>query len=84
MSGVGQHHKASRRAASTQACPCDSGRLVMQLHEAQHRYGQLRATGTALSACTLAMVADIRTTREKGKSEAMCVECTRDNSRLLP
>ena len=58
-------HKASRRAASTQACPCNSGRLVMQLHEAQHRHGQLRGKrtpGTALSACTLAMVAEIRTT----------------------
>ena len=67
---VGQHHEASRRAASTQACPCDSGRLVMQLHEAQHRYGELRANktpGTALAACTLAMVAEIRTTREKEK-----------------
>ena len=42
----------------------------MQLHEAQHRYGQLRGKktpGTALSACTLVMVAEIRTTREKEK-----------------
>ena len=70
-------HKASRRGASTQACPCNSGRLVMQLQEAQHRYGQLRGKrtpGTALSACTLAMVAEIRTTREQGKREAVwCV-----------
>ena len=64
-----------------------SGRLVMRLHEAQHSYGQLlgkRTPGTALSACTLAMVADIRTTREKGKSEAMCLECACQNQRRHP
>ena len=80
-------HKASRRAASTQACPCNSGRQVMQLHEAQHRYGQLRGKrtpGTALFACTLAKVAKIRTTREKGKSEAVCLECACHNHRRHP
>ena len=82
---VGQHHKARRRAASTQACPCDSGRPVMQLHEAQHRYGQLRGNrtpGTALAACALAMVVEIRTTREK--NVAMCLECACHNHRRHP
>ena len=39
-------HKASRRAASTQACPCDSGRLVMQLHEAQQIWTTAREEDT--------------------------------------
>ena len=67
--------------------PCDSGRLVMQFHEAQHKYGQLhgkRTPGTALSACAITMVAEIRTTREKGKSEAVCLECACHNHRRHP
>ena len=84
---VGQHHQASRRASSTQACPCDSGRLVMQLHEAQYRYGQLRGRDTrhcAVRLYTRNGGGHRIDTRKRKNREAMCLECACHKSSRTP